>query len=126
MHYNLFRYYDPQVGRFTVQDPVGLAGGENLYAYAPNPFSWIDPSGLSRCKPSSPGSMQKEVERGQAPREIQRVDRGHILGQEAHVHYSDGTSSNMSGGIHDAHRGIPNPTKKARIWLSSHGWTPPD
>ena len=47
LHYNLFRYYDPQVGRFTVQDPIGLAGGENLYAYAPNPFSWIDPWGLS-------------------------------------------------------------------------------
>ncbi|MDX6916978.1 RHS repeat-associated core domain-containing protein [Pectobacterium carotovorum] len=36
MHYNLFRYYDPAVGRFTTQDPIGLADGENLYAYAPN------------------------------------------------------------------------------------------
>ncbi|MBP2194595.1 RHS repeat-associated protein [Pantoea cypripedii] len=48
LHYNLFRYYDPQVGRFTVQDPIGLAGGWNLYQYAPNPFSWIDPLGLQR------------------------------------------------------------------------------
>nr|WP_306797395.1 RHS repeat-associated core domain-containing protein [Pectobacterium polaris] len=32
----MFRYYDPAVGRFTTQDPIGLAGGENLYAYAPN------------------------------------------------------------------------------------------
>jgi RHS repeat-associated protein len=51
LHYNLFRYYDPQVGRFTVQDPIGLKGGTNLYAYAPNPYSWIDPLGLSNCKP---------------------------------------------------------------------------
>jgi len=49
LHYNLFRYYDPQVGRFTVQDPVGLAGGLNLYQYAPNPLGWIDYTGLSRC-----------------------------------------------------------------------------
>jgi RHS repeat-associated protein len=47
LHYNLFRYYDPDVGRFVSQDPIGLLGGFNLYAYAPNPVSWIDPWGLS-------------------------------------------------------------------------------
>jgi len=47
LHYNLFRYYDPDCARFTQPDPVGLAGGLNLYAYAPNPLSWIDPLGLS-------------------------------------------------------------------------------
>ncbi|MGP3591075.1 RHS repeat-associated core domain-containing protein, partial [Vagococcus sp. WN89Y] len=47
LHYNLFRYYDPQTGRFTVQDPIGLNGGWNLYQYAPNPLGWIDPWGLS-------------------------------------------------------------------------------
>ncbi len=47
LHYNLFRYYDPQVGRFIVQDPIGLNGGWNLYQYAPNPLGWIDPWGLS-------------------------------------------------------------------------------
>ena len=46
LHYNTFRYYDPNCGRFTQQDPIGLAGGINLYQYAPNPLSWIDPLGL--------------------------------------------------------------------------------
>ncbi|MEL0618665.1 RHS repeat-associated core domain-containing protein, partial [Cobetia marina] len=48
LHYNRFRYYDPAVGRFTTQDPIGLMGGENLYQYAPNPTGWVDPLGLSR------------------------------------------------------------------------------
>uniref|UniRef100_UPI001965A71A RHS repeat-associated core domain-containing protein n=2 Tax=Erwinia amylovora TaxID=552 RepID=UPI001965A71A len=50
LHYSLFRYYDPVGGRFTQTDPIGLAGGLNLYAYAPNPLSWVDPLGLSKCK----------------------------------------------------------------------------
>lgn len=47
LHYNLFRYYEPEVGRFTTQDPIGLRGGLNLYQYAPNPLGWIDPLGLA-------------------------------------------------------------------------------
>ncbi|MFB1122779.1 RHS repeat-associated core domain-containing protein [Dickeya dadantii] len=48
LHYdNLLRYYDPTVGRFTTQDPIGLAGGINLYQYAPNSLSWVDPLGLA-------------------------------------------------------------------------------
>ncbi|QHI80644.1 Rhs family protein [Serratia sp. NGAS9] len=49
LHYNLFRYYEPEVGRFTTQDPIGLRGGLNLYQYAPNPLMWVDPLGLSAC-----------------------------------------------------------------------------
>ncbi|MEZ2603178.1 RHS repeat-associated core domain-containing protein [Kluyvera intermedia] len=47
LHYNTFRYYAPECGRFTQLDPVGLRGGLNLYQYAPNPLSWIDPLGLA-------------------------------------------------------------------------------
>ncbi|WP_347881648.1 RHS repeat-associated core domain-containing protein [Pseudomonas sp. GD03867] len=45
LHYNTFRFYDPDTGRFTQPDPIGLWGGLNLYAYAPNPITWIDPLG---------------------------------------------------------------------------------
>ena len=47
LHYNTFRYYDPGTGRFITQDPISLAGGYNLYRYAPNAISWIDPLGLA-------------------------------------------------------------------------------
>lgn len=49
LHYNRHRYYDPSVGQFTTQDPIGLLGGVNNYQYAPNPTGWVDPLGLT-CK----------------------------------------------------------------------------
>ncbi|WP_277423533.1 RHS repeat-associated core domain-containing protein, partial [Pseudomonas viridiflava] len=45
LHYNTFRYYDPEVGRFITQDPIGLLGSVNLYSYASSPNNWIDPLG---------------------------------------------------------------------------------
>jgi len=54
LHYNTFRYYDPDIGRFTQSDPIGLDGGFNLYAYVKSPLTYIDPLGLTGCsiKPS--------------------------------------------------------------------------
>jgi RHS repeat-associated protein len=58
LHYNTFRFFDPDVGRFTQGDPIGLAGGDNLYAYAPNPVGWADPLGLAR-DPTNPNTAQR-------------------------------------------------------------------
>jgi RHS repeat-associated protein len=41
------RYYDAQAGRFTQEDPIGLAGGLNAYGFAAgDPVSYSDPYGL--------------------------------------------------------------------------------
>jgi RHS repeat-associated protein len=45
--YNRNRYYDPKIGSFISQDPIGLVGGPNLYRPFPNIFAWIDPFGLT-------------------------------------------------------------------------------
>jgi RHS repeat-associated protein len=47
LHYNRFRYYDPSVGRYISADPIGQAGGVNVFGYAVNnPVGAIDPFGL--------------------------------------------------------------------------------
>ena len=47
LHYNYQRHYDPSTGRDLTPDPIGLAGGINLYLYAAtNPTNLIDPLGL--------------------------------------------------------------------------------
>ena len=52
LHYNRFRYYDPEIGRFVSQDPIGFAGSDNFYEYAPNPIVWVDPWGLQKREPN--------------------------------------------------------------------------
>jgi RHS repeat-associated protein len=47
LHYNYFRYYNPQTGRYITPDPIGLEGGINLFVYlGDNPINAVDPLGL--------------------------------------------------------------------------------
>ncbi|KPW41173.1 YD repeat-containing protein [Pseudomonas syringae pv. apii] len=81
LHYNTFRYYDPEIGRFTTQDPIGLLGGENLYQYAPSPIGWIDPWGL--CPDNVKwGNYLRKIGGGVAPAGMRNPHAHHIVFKE--------------------------------------------
>jgi RHS repeat-associated protein len=58
LYFNRNRWYDPYLGRFMSEDPIGHAGGKNLYAFGGNdPVNASDPSGMVQCS-------QELVEKG--------------------------------------------------------------
>ncbi|WP_034065650.1 RHS repeat-associated core domain-containing protein, partial [Pseudomonas aeruginosa] len=57
LHYNYFRDYDPETGRYVESDPIGLDGGLNTYAYVgSNPVGLVDPNGLSPTATAGAGA----------------------------------------------------------------------
>ena len=58
--YRRNRYYDPATGRFTQEDPIGLAGGVNVYGFANgDPVSYADPYGLAACPTAPKGDPRR-------------------------------------------------------------------
>ncbi|MGA4801435.1 putative T7SS-secreted protein [Streptomyces lavendulocolor] len=55
LHYNYFRYYDPESARYLSQDPLGLVPAPNSATYVDNPQTWSDPLGLGPCPPRIEG-----------------------------------------------------------------------
>jgi RHS repeat-associated protein len=58
LYYYRARYYDPRIGRFISEDPIGFSAGVNFYAYALDaPTRWRDPFGLviGDYPPAPPG-----------------------------------------------------------------------
>jgi RHS repeat-associated protein len=62
LNYRRNRYYDPSSGRFTQEDPIGLAGGLNVYGFAAgDPVTYGDPYGLKVC--ANARHLRRAVER---------------------------------------------------------------
>lgn len=75
LYYMRNRWYEPRTGRFLSEDPIGLEGGINQYAYAAgDPINGNDPSGLdfgeeaagARCEDIFIGYYQHVVYRQRA------------------------------------------------------------
>ncbi|WP_438827960.1 DUF6531 domain-containing protein [Streptomyces tropicalis] len=50
LHYNYFRYYDPETACYLSQDPMGLKPAPNPSVYIRHPGTWSDPLGLYGCE----------------------------------------------------------------------------
>ena len=74
LYYNRFRYYDPETGQYISQDPVRVFGGILLYAYVPDPTSWLDELGLA-CSRQKP-----RLDNGNTNQGWQHIDERHITG----------------------------------------------
>ncbi|WP_244656861.1 RHS repeat-associated core domain-containing protein [Pseudomonas sp. CFBP 8772] len=98
LHYNRHRYYDPRVGRFISEDPIGYLGGLNIYQYGPNSISWVDPLGLASSavgpgrKPKSDKPNQNCKRACRKKWEVNRYDRvceGNVPGVGYAKYYLD-------------------------------------
>lgn len=81
LYYRRNRYYDPTTGRFTQEDPIGLAGGINVYGFADgDPVSFSDPYGLSASCPDRVKRDQKCDEEQQGDGRVAHHDRCEVAG----------------------------------------------
>lgn len=103
LHYNRFRYFDPQAGRFISPDPIGLTGGLNTFAFARNPINWSDVLGLEPdcpCSGGEPASVDQLLEmmnkRANTKAEYATGDMERYLNavqaEASHMMLEDGTS----------------------------------
>ena len=78
LYYHRARSYDPTLGRFIQEDPIGLGDGVNLFQYAAgDPINHRDPSGLD-CRNSDGTERPCRVTWSQADNPDQNV-RGFVL-----------------------------------------------
>ncbi|WP_240327249.1 RHS repeat-associated core domain-containing protein [Burkholderia sp. IDO3] len=85
LHYNRYRYYDPDSGRFISKDPIGLQGGLNTYQYAPNGTEWIDPLGLAGNRANRrAGNILQDIDAKGGGHAYSRHGAGTTLAQQEH------------------------------------------
>nr|WP_245929977.1 RHS repeat-associated core domain-containing protein [Mangrovibacter plantisponsor] len=114
LHYNTFRYYDPAGACYTQKDPIGLAGGINLYSYVPNPLAWVDPWGLAGCN---------IVHRAVTPEQADSIRAGNGISRPTPYHRTTPTQ-HVAGAPHSRDPWISTTRSQSTAeYFATHGGT---
>jgi hypothetical protein len=70
----------------------------------------------------SPNQLNRMINRGQAPRGIERVDTGKVKGEQTHVHVNNGALNRDGTWKHEPSSPL---TRSQRDWLRDNGWELP-
>jgi len=86
LYYYRARYYDPVLKRFVSEDPIGLAGGVNMYAYVhAQPVNNTDPLGLKTLTDKAINKIAEDFGTGTAAAQFGRACGKYLckMGQRA-------------------------------------------
>lgn len=100
LNYNRFRFYDPRLGRYLQSDPLGVAGGANVYAYPTNPLGNVDVRGLicATCQAANIPESECPPEHETPPKPLTAVDEIKSVGSMAGKSNADiATQLNAAG-----------------------------
>ena len=76
---------------------------------------------------TSQNQMQKQVEKGTAPKGVDRVDKPHTDTGQPHIHFGENDRAlNMDGTWHDTGKNIPKITSAIKKWILKNGWSLPN
>ncbi|WP_051857065.1 DUF6531 domain-containing protein [Streptomyces sp. NRRL S-1868] len=103
LHYNYFRYYDPEGGRYLSADPLGLGPAANSVTYVTNPHNWTDPLGLAPCNVTLDSrrlAFNAARERAGVPNSQQPVKQWTVGGDPAQRHRTSNYVYDENPGTH--------------------------
>ena len=69
--------------------------------------------------------MQKQVQSGQAPKEVNRVDPPDVSSSKPHIHFQKGERALNNDGTWSDPGKIPTITNKIAEWIIKNGWSLP-
>ncbi|ASF07181.1 hypothetical protein NBRGN_080_00320 [Nocardia brasiliensis NBRC 14402] len=95
LHYNMFRYYNPDTGQYLTPDPLGLDPAPNPYAYTSNPLRFIDPLGLTPTACERFANFYRQV----TPKELQRAPAPYPGGRIGHALQKHGVTPEVQASI---------------------------
>jgi RHS repeat-associated protein len=125
LHYNYYRYYDPETGRYVSSDPLGLGGGPNPYGYVSNPTGLADPLGLITCdeearqvlRETDPYDPAHAERRSEARRQLYRDAERPPTTEERRLELIREARREL----YNQDRGLPNDLRGARIDYPTSG-----